>query len=187
MGRIFLSSDLHFNHDKEFIFKPRGFNTVWEMNEVIIQRWNEVVNIEDEVYVLGDLMLGDNDKGLDCIKRLKGQIHIVLGNHDNDVRQFLYENSCYNIVEVENAIRLKYNKYHFFMTHYPCITSNLEKESLHQCTINCFGHTHQTTNFYNEMPFMYHVGVDSHQCRPVLLDEVIADCEAKVKECKNLL
>ena len=58
MGNIFLTSDLHFGHNKEFIYKVRGFNSIEEMNEAIIERWNSVVNNDDDVYVLGDLMLG---------------------------------------------------------------------------------------------------------------------------------
>ena len=71
------------------------------------------------------------------------------------------------------------------MTHYPCFTANLEKESLKQCTINLYGHTHQMTNFYQDIPFMYHVGIDSHGCAPVSIDQAILDMKAKVKECIN--
>lgn len=183
---IWLTSDLHFCHNREFLFKPRGFNAVWEMNDEIVKRWNEVVAPDDDVYVLGDLMLNSNDVGAYLIQQLKGRIHIVLGNHDTDARIELYKTFC-NVVEVVDAKRLRYKNYHFFLTHYPCLTATLEKESLKQCTINLYGHTHQTTNFFNDMPFMYHVGVDSHNCRPVSIDQVIADCEAKVLECKKQL
>lgn len=48
-------------------------------------------------------------------------------------------------------------------------------------------HTHQTTNFYNEIPFIYHVGVDSHDCYPVHLDTVIEDMEQQAKKCIEML
>ena len=50
---IFLTSDLHFNHDREFVWKVRGFTSVQEMNETIVKNWNSVVNPDDDVYVLG--------------------------------------------------------------------------------------------------------------------------------------
>ena len=59
------------------------------------------------------------------------------------------------------------------------MTGNLEAESLHQCMINLFGHTHQQFNFYQDMPFMYHVGCDSHNNTPVLLDDIIDEIKAK--------
>ena len=156
------------------------------MNQAIVERWNAVVQPEDDVYVLGDIMLNNNDEGLKLLKSLKGRIHIVLGNHDTPTREELYKD-CWNVVEVVLAARLKYKKYHFFMTHYPCMTGNLEKESLKQCTLNLYGHTHQQTNFFQDMPYMYHVGVDSHDCAPVHIDQIIEDMENKVKECKNML
>lgn len=186
MAKIWLTSDTHFCHNREFVYKPRGFDNVWDMNQTIIHHWNQVVAPEDEVYHLGDVMLNDNFEGLKCLKQLKGNIHIILGNHDTDTRKELYE-TCWNVVEVALAAKFKYNGYHFFLTHYPCMTSNLEKESLKQCTCNLYGHTHQQTNFYNDIPFMYHVGIDSHFCYPVLIDDVIKEMEIKADECKAML
>jgi calcineurin-like phosphoesterase family protein len=110
----------------------------------------------------------------------------VLGNHDTPSRQVLYK-ELPNVVEIEWAIMLTYRKYHFFMTHFPCMTGNLEKESLKQMTLNLYGHTHQGSNFYEDRPYMYHVGVDSHNGYPVLLDDIIEEMYAKVKECVAFL
>ena len=73
------------------------------------------------------------------------------------------------------------------MTHYPCMTGNLEKESLKQCTLNLFGHTHSKEKFYQDIPFMYNVAMDAHNCTPVHIDQIIEDMKAKVKECKEML
>ena len=94
---------------------------------------------------------------------------------------------CKNVVDVKYADMIHYRGYHFYLSHFPTITSNLEKETLKQCTICLFGHTHQNNNFFMDMPFMYHVGVDSHNCTPVLLDDAIEDMKAKVKECLNTI
>ena len=186
MSKIFVTSDTHFGHDREFIWKVRGFNSVEEMNETIVQKWNDTVSTEDDVYVLGDVILGDPDN-IEYVKHLNGKLHIVLGNHDTSNREKMYR-ELPNVVEVaEVGIRLKYKKHHFVLTHYPMMTGNLEKESLKQMSLNLYGHTHQASNFYNDMPFMYHVGVDSHNCYPVLLDDIIEEMYAKVKECVAFL
>ena len=174
---IYVTSDLHLCHDRGFIYEPRGFQNIDDMNKTIIKNWNNIVNPEDDVYCLGDIMLNDNEAGLNFLKQLKGNIHIVLGNHDTDTRAKLYK-TCYNVVEVELALKIKYNGYRFFMTHYPCFTGNLEK-----CLCNLYGHTHQTTNFYQDIPFMYHVGMDSHNCTPISIDQIIIDMNKKVEEC----
>lgn len=186
MPNIWLSSDFHFGHDREFIWGPRGFNSIEEHDEEIVKRYNAVVSDEDDVYVLGDLMLGNNNHGIECINRLKGKLHVIFGNHDTDARKTLYK-MLPNVVETADALRFKYNKYHFYCSHYPTITSNLEKESLKQVEINLYGHTHQINEFYEDRPFMYHVGVDSNNCHPVLIDDVISRCENKVIECIEYL
>ena len=161
------------------------------MNEAIIERHNSKVNPEDEVYICGDLCLGGCVEGITArnqalIERLNGRIHIVLGNHDTPARIEMYR-MCKNVVEVVYATMIHYRGYHFYLSHFPTLTANLEKESLKQCTINLFGHSHQKDNFYNDIPFMYHVGVDSHDCYPILLDDAIEEMKNKVKECKEQL
>ena len=186
MSEIWVTSDLHFGHDREFIWGPRGFKNVYEMNEAIIKNWNAVVGSEDEVYVLGDLMLGDNEAGIKMIKQLKGKIHVILGNHDTAPRKTLYEN-CYNIIDIKHADVIKFKGYTFYLSHYPTMTSNLEKEFSKHCILNLFGHTHQEENFYNGLPFCYHVGLDSHNCTPIDMETVLNDIKEEVKTCENYL
>lgn len=186
MSKIYLTSDTHFCHDRKFLYVPRGFKTVWDMNKAIVSNWNQIVNVDDDVYILGDIMLNNNEQGLKLLKSLKGQIHIVRGNHDTDTRIALYKD-CYNVVEVADAIYLKYNHYHFYLTHYPCYTGNLEKESLKQMTLNLSGHTHSKDKFFNDLPFVYNVACDAHNCTPVNIETIIHDMYDKVEECKYYL
>lgn len=183
---IYFTSDLHLNHDREFIWGPRGFKNVYEMNETIIKNWNKTINTEDDVYVLGDLMLGDNEAGIKIIKQLKGKIHVVLGNHDTSTRIELY-NQCFNIVEICYATQIKINGWVYFLSHYPTMTCNLEKEFSKHCILNLYGHTHQQNNFYNGLPFCYHVGLDSHNCIPISAEQVIKDIQEEVKNCQFYL
>lgn len=173
------------SHDREFIWKVRGYKNVEDMNREQVRKWNEIVSADDDVYVLGDLQLGDTSN-IDYIKQLNGKLHIVYGNHDTSARRKKYA-ECSNVVEATWAIMLTHNKYHFYMTHFPCLTGNLEKEHLRQMTLNLYGHTHQNTNFYEDRPYMYHVGVDSHNGYPVLLDDIIDEMKNKVIECKGFL
>ena len=179
LNRIFLTSDWHFGHNKEFLYVPRGFATIEEHNEQLIKNHNSVVNEDDDVYVLGDLMLGDQELGIECIKQLKGRLHIIRGNHDTDMKWEKYK-ELPNVVELIGwATMLKYRKYHFYLSHFPTMTPNIEKESLKQTVINLYGHTHQQTNFYNNIPQIYHVGIDSHNNYPVLLDDIIEEIKTK--------
>ena len=186
---IWVTSDPHFLHDREFIYRPRAVESVREMDEKILMNLQRFVRPSDDLYILGDLMLGGPDRledGLKLISQIPGQLHIVRGNHDTDKRWKAYK-TLENVVEAKNSIYLRYNGYNFYMSHFPSLTANLAKESLKQCTINLYGHTHQHNNFYQDIPYMYHVGLDSHDCRPVLLDTIIEECKLKVEECKKQL
>ena len=186
MGKIFATSDLHFCHNREFIWGARGFKSIEEHDAEIIKRWNEVVTAEDDVYILGDLMLGDNAHGIHCLSQLNGKLHILTGNHCTSARQKLYH-TLENMVEFCGyATTIKYKKKQLYLSHYPTITSNMEANP-HQAVFNLYGHTHQTTNFYNGQPFMYHVGVDSHNCYPVLLDDVITEIKNEIDACITAL
>ena len=181
---IFLTSDLHFCHNKEFLYAPRGFDNVNDMNDAIVENWNNVVNPEDDVYLLGDVILNDNDLGLKLLKSLKGNIHLALGNHDTDNRIQLY-NSCWNIVEIECAYRLRYSGYHFFLTHYPCLTGNFDDgdKPLKKQTINICGHTHTPDCFldWHEHP-IFLCEMDTIYCSPWIIDEIINTIEHKFFE-----
>lgn len=176
MGKIWVTSDWHFCHSKDFLWKPRGFNNQYEMNKIIIQKHNEIVKPEDDVYCLGDCMLNDNEMGLYCIKQLKGNIHIIRGNHDSETRIKLYS-SCWNVVEVCEGKYLNYNGYHFYLSHYPCLCSNFDYDKpLKAKIISLCGHTH-TQNKFQDMDkgLIYHVEVDAHNCYPIEIDQIIED------------
>lgn len=173
---IWLTSDLHFCHNKDFIYAPRGFDSVEDMNSAIVSRWNEVVKDDDEVYVLGDLMLDDNEEGIRLWNELNGIKHIVLGNHDTDTRIELYGNCPRTDIE-GYAKLLKYRGYHFYLSHYPTLTANFdENRPLKEKMINLCGHSHTSDRFRDmDRSIIYHVELDAHGNRPVSIDEVIDD------------
>ncbi len=175
MSKIWITSDLHFSHDKEFVWKARGYKDVDEMNAKQVEKFNSVVAPEDTVYICGDCMLNDNEKGIELLKQLNGKKHIILGNHDSNARKKLYE----GIVEsVSYAEMIKYKKIMFYLSHYPTITANPGEE---KPIYNLHGHTHQKTIF-GPYPNCIHIGVDSWDGYPVSMDRVIE----LVKEYRNM-
>lgn len=81
---IWFTSDLHLNHDKAFLYEPRGFTNIKEMNEAIIENWNSVVKPGDIVYNLGDSLMGDKAEGIELYKKLNGTSFMIWGNHCTD-------------------------------------------------------------------------------------------------------
>ena len=58
---IWITSDTHFCHNKEFIYKARGFNSLEEMESFIINDWQKVQD-DDVVYVLGGVSPHNNEE-----------------------------------------------------------------------------------------------------------------------------
>lgn len=181
-NQIYFSSDLHFNHSRDFVYEPRGFSSIEEMNEVIIQNFNKIVTPKDDLYLLGDIMLGGPrglESGINLFKRLPGKIHLIFGNHDTTRR-------CNAMMDVDNVIEicgyaamLKYHKYHFYLSHYPTVTTNFDDDKpLKQKVLSLSGHTHSKEKF-NAMTGSYNVAVDAHNCYPVSIEKIIEDFKEK--------
>lgn len=156
------------------------------MNNTILENLREYVHDEDDLYILGDLTLGPREVGIEMIKQIPGHIHIILGNHDTDARIELYK-QLPNVVEIVHATRFNYKKYHFYLSHYPTMTYNLDgADNLKTVLINLHGHTHATSPFYMDIPYIYNVGMDAHNCMPLSIDEVLLDIKDEWLLCKTM-
>lgn len=179
---IYFSSDLHFQHNKDFIYEPRGFSSINEMNDAIIENFNNIIAPNDDLYLLGDIFLGGPNginTGIELFNQLPGKIHLIWGNHDTDNRKEALL-QCHNVVEVIGyAIILKYNKYHLYLSHFPTVTTNFDdyQKLLKQRILCLAGHTHSKEKF--ESCGSYNVAVDAHNCYPVSIDEIINDFNFK--------
>lgn len=178
-GTIWLTSDTHFNHDKDFIWKPRGFTNVNEMNEAILEKWNQTVKESDIIYHLGDVMMGtDFAWALKNLSKLKGKKYLAFGNHCTDNKIKFYREHCF-FEEINMGYRFKKSKLVLILSHYPQYVANHEDK---QPVWSIHGHTHQTTNFNENLFHCYHVGVDSHNCMPVNLEELVLEIKNLRKE-----
>lgn len=168
MGNIWITSDLHFGHDKPFIWEDRGYSSVEEMNKEQLRKFNEKVQPEDDVYICGDLMLG-GDVGKSWITQLNGKIHIVLGNHDTNSRVEWYR-ELPQVVEVVYATMIKANGRHWFLSHYPTMTANFG--TLNGQPVNLAGHTHSPDKWENINTGTYNIAVDAHNGYPVNIEDI---------------
>ena len=182
MANIWFTSDLHLCHDKEFVWKARGFNSVEEMNEAIVERFNSLIHPEDTLYILGDVMLNDNEKAEQYLARINGKKIFIRGNHDTNPRVEIYKK--YTNEEIKWADVIKIKKRNIYLSHYPTLCSNYDMgKSLKTRVINLCGHTHTTNKFIDmKLGLIYHCELDAHNCKPVLIDDIITDIRLYLKE-----
>ena len=187
MNNIWITSDTHFSHQQAFLWEPRGFSSVDEMNETIVERWNSIIHKQDIIYHLGDMALNDIDNAIPYIKRLNGQIIWIRGNHDTDnkIKTILHEcpyinMACYMNWDTSWSMILKDGKRHLYLSHYPTLTANYDEKHFSQHVISLHGHTHSKDKWMDtNNPFLYNVCLDAHNCYPVALEDIISDIRKK--------
>ena len=183
---MYFTSDWHVGHNKEFLYSKRGFSNIYDHDTALVKNCNELVSWDDELWILGDLDMGTNEMEWNRIfKSLNCQnVHFITGNHDSDNRVDKYIDE-YNFEFHGYADVIQFTKTkRLYLSHYPSITGNFD-DNKKKRTICLFGHTHQLDNFYNNNPYVYHVGVDSHNMYPVSIEQIMKDIERKEKELEN--
>ena len=79
---IYYIADMHFGHTNVIRFDNRPFADTEQMDEVLIQNWNERVTADDTVYVLGDAFWKNEENSIRIMQQLQGHKHLIQGNHD---------------------------------------------------------------------------------------------------------
>ncbi len=115
------TSDLHIGHlnviqycDRPFV-RADGQGDVGLMNRTLIQNWNERVEPEDTVFVLGDFSLGSRELVAQTRQKLKGKIIFIRGNHDRSIQAML---QC-GFDEVWNNYQLESGEFKLYLAHIP--------------------------------------------------------------------
>lgn len=173
---IWLTSDLHFNHQNILKYEPvsRPFDTVEEMNEALIKNWNDRVHSEDTVYVLGDLSMGPYDKVAPLIERLNGKIILVRGNHDTPKRIEIYKSLGIEIKDIEY---LRYKGRFFILCHFPIASEEFMDMVVRDNSevVNLYGHVHSNApKGYHKGT--YHIGVDTNDLAPISIYQIWSEC-----------
>lgn len=180
----YLTSDLHLFHDREFIWKPRGFKSCEEMTSAYIEYWKNTVKDEDTVYVIGDFFLGnDFDKIKDVVSLLPGKITLIIGNHDTDKKIELYKELG---IEVLWADRIVCNKKQIILSHYITETATLESNPKN-CVLNAHGHLHVKNKHWEDRPYLYNVSMDANDNKFVTPEQIVESFKEEVKKCISYL
>lgn len=80
----YVISDTHFGHARmmEEAFEARPFDSVEEMDAIMVANWNKVVGNDDVIYHLGDFALSSRKRKRDLLEELNGYKILIMGNHD---------------------------------------------------------------------------------------------------------
>lgn len=157
-------SDTHFFHENILRFKDlsgqkvRHFESIEEMHEYMIKKWNGVVKDSDKVYHLGDVTFKYDGAFNNLMSRLKGQKRLILGNHDRLKGTELMR--WFEKVDLWKGFK----DWNFTASHIP-----LMLQTLRDGAYNVHGHVHQ--NSLNN-PNYINVSVEVRDYTPVNIEEI---------------
>lgn len=145
---IYYCADLHAFHSNIIRFNKAEnlFSTVEDMNSTIIKNWNQKINNDDTVFIIGDeCWLKPTDERYEhFFAQLKGQKQLIRGNHSPSqfpphVRKHFCDIKDYKeIVDYVDGVA-----YHVVLCHYPIICF---KNDFKPDWVMIHGHTHYYTN-----------------------------------------
>ena len=170
---IWFTSDTHFYHENIIKYCYRPFNSVEEMNQSLINNWNNVVKEDDVVFHLGDFAF---DKWKSIIKQLNGKIYLIVGNHD----EIKYPgHKIFDLFEgVFNQLYIQIDDQWIYLNHYPflCYGGSYNNNPVWQL----HGHTHSGPNCNGKdacrlkitFPYQYDVGVDNNNYTPISYNQI---------------
>ena len=181
MKHIWFVADLHAQHPKivNICSRPvsREEHDEWLLKEV----FNKYVQKKDEVYILGDVSLGKRKDAEKWVARMNGNKHLILGNHDKNVR------NLGNWAEVTQIKDFTFSRYglniHIVLAHYPFASWN---RKIHG-SWHLYGHVHGR---FENSGLSYDVGIDNNcnkygvfsWLRPINLYEVVLIMNERQKQ-----
>lgn len=172
-SKVFFTSDSHFTHFNVARLCNRPYSSRSEMDQGLINNWNNVVSEDGVVIHCGDFMLPHKvgyKEYSKYINKLNGTIYLTRGNHDKiDLGNYddkLIVNDCMYI-QVEKTL--------IYAQHYPCLAFNGD--------IQVFGHIHTLSDgkvhgldsdVPDKLKFnQYDVGVDQNNYTPINYNQLI--------------
>lgn len=196
MSETWLTSDLHLGHEK--VAKIRGFDNVADHDRTVLANLARRVKPGDNVFLLGDLVMGpEKDSHLCAIRQAVGgedvHVTVVLGNHDrphpmhNNGHRHLFKWLHLLADAVVTTATIKHAGQVHLMSHFPYdgegATRYYDEDRDTQWRLRdegkplIHGHVHDyvRARLSRAGTPMYHVGLDSWGLAPVSIHELLQE------------
>lgn len=86
LNNVFVTADNHFGHSNIIKYCDRPFENVDQMDQILIDNWNEVVKGQDWVIHLSDFTLGPGSVAQEYFAQLNGDICVLSNPWHHDKR-----------------------------------------------------------------------------------------------------
>lgn len=168
---MYLTSDNHFGHRNIIGYCDRPFKSVEEMDEAMIQRWNQNVGDESTVLVVGDFSFYDFETTKRIVQRLKGRKTLIRGNHDKSHSDKWFLKAGFDAVIEHMMLMLSIDpRNQAEVQHHPVYNTK------YGAGILFHGHAHnycKAKHYVTNNQVLLNVGVDCWNFAPVHLDILV--------------
>lgn len=188
-ARCWFTSDQHFGHSNVMRFCGRPWSDVKVMNMELIENWNDVVEDNDVVFILGDFCWTKDSAEVNRLVGLLNGASIFLlpGNHDNTLVYEKVKDKRFKIISdtamvfVSGIDEDKPTREHELMlSHFPLATW----PHFYRGTINLHGHIHSGpqskcdvdvpgVDLFLKRNLTYDVGVDNNDYKPIEIRDIL--------------
>ena len=178
MMSIYFTSDTHFGHDNVIRYCDRPYKTLSEMDEALVENWNQALRPDDTIYHLGDFTLGKREQAEAYFARLNGRIKVVPGGHDKRwlAKGEYHSKSNYPVEILPPLVTIKLTlsgistPQIFVLSHYAMRVWDRS----HYGSWHLYGHSHCNLP---PLPGSLDVGIDCWGYFPVFLREVMKELQ----------
>jgi calcineurin-like phosphoesterase family protein len=158
----FFTSDTHFGDPRVLRIDRRPFATIQEHDAALVERWNETVGPDDEVWHLGDVApRATPGRVADLLDALHGRKHLIVGNNDGPATL-----QASGWAGVQHYAEITVEGRRLVLCHYAFRTWR----DMGKGVIDLHGHSHGRLK---PQPRQYDVGVDAWDFRPVTLATIL--------------
>jgi len=173
----FFTADIHFCDIGTIICDNRPFKNAKSYDKYVIKHFNKTAKKGDTIYVVGDLFKCDGPnhfewvEGLKLIKKINADIVLIMGNNEQRIVKYFFNNDfdsfvehCkkFGIKEVYKTLDVEFAGKKFHLVH--------QIKDGDKRKINLFGHTHLCLGLYH--PYGLCVSTDLNHFR-LFTEEII--------------
>jgi len=182
-NKVYFTSDTHFYHNNIIRYCNRPFSSVEEMNDRIIENWNDKVSKDSIIFHLGDFAFCNERQLAELVPQLMGTIILIKGNHDSKNNKFLES----IFTEVYSQLYITIEKQSIYLNHFPLLC-------FPRHAWNLFGHVHSKPGISNidtsKLKYctstQYDVGMDLNNYTPISFYEVKDKIKTQISNNSNI-
>lgn len=173
---VWVWSDMHFGHKNIIEFSERPFANLEEMQEHMIDNFNEYVGPNDISIWVGDVAFMNDNNTNELLARCNGYKILVIGNHDFNHKKL----RKLNFDETHLIMHIRMDDVDLVFTHYPM-------ENLIPPYVNVHGHIHIYPRDAGPCNGPQHINVNCefHNYKPVNLTEIYQWAKIRSDNMKN--